>query len=352
MTTIAYTDGACLGNPGPGGWGWVVDGGPWANGAENPSTNQRMEIAAAYEAVRALPGPLRIVSDSTYVVKCFNDRWYEGWKKRGWVNSAKKPVANQDLWKPFIELVLERGDVTFKWVKGHSGDRMNDIADRLAVEAATLQRGRSGTGVPDDLGAADEPVVRAAATRERPAKAAAAPGVSGVRSGPALPEGRRILVTGLRPPDLGGYDANPVADKVRTRLAEILSAKSVLHPDLLVLTGLGLGAEQLGAEAALAAGIPYVAVLPYPEPDSVWPDESRRRFKLLLDEAALVVTLESDKPASKQDAGKAASRRDAWALRQSSEALVVWDGTESRVGRLVRAFVVQLGEEEVWVVEP
>ena len=147
--TTAYTDGACSGNPGPGGWAWAVDGGPYASGFEARSTNQRMEITAALEAVRTLHGPLVVVSDSTYVVNCFRDRWWAGWQRRGWVNSAKKPVANRDLWEPLIELVNERGDVTFQWVKGHSGDRMNDLVDRLAVEAALLQEARTGTTAAD-----------------------------------------------------------------------------------------------------------------------------------------------------------------------------------------------------------
>ena len=109
------------------------------------STNQRMEIKAALEAVRAHPGPLEVVSDSTYVVNCFRDRWYAGWMRKGWLNSQRKPVANRDLWEPLIELVLARGDVTFRWVKGHSGDPMNDLVDVLAVEAALKQEGRSGT---------------------------------------------------------------------------------------------------------------------------------------------------------------------------------------------------------------
>ena len=99
MAVSVYTDGACLGNPGPGGWAWAVDGGCYASGAEDPSTNQRMEVAAALEAVRALDGELTVVSDSTYVVNCFRDRWWEGWLARGWLNKAKKPVANRDLWE-------------------------------------------------------------------------------------------------------------------------------------------------------------------------------------------------------------------------------------------------------------
>jgi ribonuclease HI len=142
---VVFTDGACLGNPGPGGWAWAEPDGAYASGHAARTTNQRMEISAAYEAVKAHPGPLEVVSDSTYVVNCFRDRWWEGWIARGWTTSARKPVANRDLWEPFVGLVRARGDVTFRWVKGHSGDPMNDLVDLLAVEAAQTQSGRSGT---------------------------------------------------------------------------------------------------------------------------------------------------------------------------------------------------------------
>lgn len=134
-----YTDGACSGNPGPGGWAWVVDDGRHAAGSEPVTTNQRMEIRAALEAVRALPGPLVVVSDSTYVVNCFRDGWWRGWRTRSWTTTARKPVANRDLWEPLVDLVEERGDVAFRWVKGHSGNRLNDLADELAVAAASNQ---------------------------------------------------------------------------------------------------------------------------------------------------------------------------------------------------------------------
>lgn len=135
---VIYTDGACSGNPGPGGWAWAVapTGDVHSSGAEAHSTNQRMEIRAAYEAVMAFaddPRIIRIVADSTYVVKCFNDGWWRGWHARGWKNSQRQPVANRDLWEPFIDLVNSRGRVEFEWVKGHSGDRMNDLVDALAV---------------------------------------------------------------------------------------------------------------------------------------------------------------------------------------------------------------------------
>ena len=140
-----YTDGACSGNPGPGGWAWAIPEGVYASGAEPHTTNQRMEIAAVLHAVQANNGPLDVVSDSTYVVNCFRDKWYVGWKAREWKNSQRKPVANRDLWEPLIDLVLARGDVTFRWVKGHGADKMNDLVDRLAVEAALTQTGRTGT---------------------------------------------------------------------------------------------------------------------------------------------------------------------------------------------------------------
>jgi ribonuclease HI len=142
--TIVYTDGACSGNPGPGGWAWAIEGGAFASGAEGHTTNQRMEITAALEALRALPGPLEVVSDSTYVVNCFKQRWYDGWLANGWRNSQKKPVANRDLWEPFIELALERG-AAFRWVKGHGTDPMNRLVDELAVAAAQTGNGRRGT---------------------------------------------------------------------------------------------------------------------------------------------------------------------------------------------------------------
>ena len=332
--TEVYTDGACLGNPGPGGWAWAVPGGAFASGAAPATTNQRMEIQAALEAVRALDGPLVVVSDSTYVVNCFRDRWWEGWLARGWTNKAKKPVANRDLWEPLIEAV--RADptrVTFRWVKGHSDDPANDLVDRLAVEAARTQAGRSGDRPPDSesLGPADAP---------------------GADVDPRLPAGRLVAVVGHKPPELGGYDANPASEAVRAKLAEVLAAKRRLHPDLAVLTGLGLGAEQLAAEAAAEAGVPYVAVLPYPDPDSQWPASSRKSYQALADGARSTVVLQQKPPATKQLAGAALRRRDAWLARHAQEAIAVWDGKDAAVGRAVRALQDALGEEDVWVVSP
>jgi len=330
---IAYTDGACLGNPGPGGWAWAIPGGRWANGPENPSTNQRMEIAAALAAVTAIHGPLEIVSDSTYVVNAFRDRWWEGWIARGWLNKAKKPVANRDLWEPLVTEVQRRGEVVFRWVKGHSDDPMNDLVDRLAVEAATTQRGRSGDEPPSlaELGPPDRP---------------------GAPPEPLVPAGHKLAIVGHRPPELGGYQANAVADGVRSKLAEIIGAKRELHDDLVVFTGLGLGAEQLGAVAAVEAGVPFYAVLPYPEPESVWPAAAQASYRKLLDAAEGQILLQGRKPTSRVQAGAALSRRDAWLARNADEAIAVWNGDDPAVGKQVRSLQGQLGEEDVWVVAP
>lgn len=144
--TTVYTDGSCLGNPGPGGWAWAVPGGRFASGADPRTTNQRMEVTAVLRAVEALDGPLWVMSDSTYVVNCFRDRWWEGWRRRGWRNTAGKPVANRELWEPLVALVVEgERPVAFGWVKGHSGDAMNDLVDELATTAAATQRGMTGS---------------------------------------------------------------------------------------------------------------------------------------------------------------------------------------------------------------
>jgi ribonuclease HI len=110
-----------------------------------------MELTAALEALRTfVPGAsdgrsVEVVSDSTYVVNCFKQRWWEGWLRRGWRNTQNKPVANRDLWEPMLALVLDGGiPVSFTWVKGHSADKWNDEVDRLATQAAGAGQGISG----------------------------------------------------------------------------------------------------------------------------------------------------------------------------------------------------------------
>jgi ribonuclease HI len=103
-----------------------------------------MEVLAVIEALRENPeGPVEIVSDSTYVVKCFQDQWYVGWLRRKWKNTQGQPVANRDLWEELFALAFDSPrEITFSWVKGHSGDVMNDFVDTLATEAADLQHGQ------------------------------------------------------------------------------------------------------------------------------------------------------------------------------------------------------------------
>ena len=145
---VVYTDGACLNNPGPGGWAWAESTSRYASGFEPRTTNQRMELMAVLRALEANPGPLKIVSDSSYVVNCFKQRWWRGWRARGWKNAKGEPVANQDLWRPLIDEVVEvrAGEVELAWVKGHSGHPMNDLVDRLANDAARAQRAVSAAG--------------------------------------------------------------------------------------------------------------------------------------------------------------------------------------------------------------
>ncbi len=145
MSTVIHTDGSCRGNPGPGGWAWAESADRYASGHDSHTTNQRMELLAVIEALAATPeGDVEIVSDSNYVVKCFHDRWHVGWLRRGWKNSQGQAVANRDLWERLFELTLEAPrTVTFRWVKGHSGDRMNEFVDALATAAADAGGGLS-----------------------------------------------------------------------------------------------------------------------------------------------------------------------------------------------------------------
>ncbi|MCP5382407.1 MAG: ribonuclease HI [Kordiimonadaceae bacterium] len=132
---IIYTDGACSGNPGPGGWGALLIYGDHSHEimeGDFETTNNRMELTAAIEALNALKRPCRVIlhTDSTYV-KDGISKWIENWKQNGWRTAAKKPVKNADLWQALDEAV-ERHDVVWKWVKGHDGDEGNERADELA----------------------------------------------------------------------------------------------------------------------------------------------------------------------------------------------------------------------------
>ncbi len=137
---FAYTDGACSGNPGPGGWGVVLEA--WDDGTlvkardlgggEADTTNNRMEMMAAIAALEALerPSVITVVTDSTYVKDGITG-WIHGWKRNGWKNSARKPVKNTDLWKR-LDTAQARHQVKWEWIKGHAGHEQNERADALA----------------------------------------------------------------------------------------------------------------------------------------------------------------------------------------------------------------------------
>jgi len=132
-----FTDGACSGNPGPGGWGAILRYGTREkeiSGSEESTTNNRMELTAVIEAVKLLKEPCEIVitTDSSYVCKAFSEGWLESWITKGWRKADKSPVLNVDLWKELLE-ILEGHEYKFVWVKGHDGHPENERCDALAV---------------------------------------------------------------------------------------------------------------------------------------------------------------------------------------------------------------------------
>jgi len=134
-TVIIYTDGACRGNPGPGGWGAILrykSKKKELYGGAKETTNNRMELTAAIEALEALKRPckVQISTDSQYLLKGITE-WMVNWKKRGWKTASKKPVKNEDLWRR-LDAAMSQHDVEWKWVRGHSGDTGNERADTLA----------------------------------------------------------------------------------------------------------------------------------------------------------------------------------------------------------------------------
>ena len=135
-----YTDGACSGNPGPGGWGAVLRYNgkeKEISGGEAMTTNNRMELMAVIVALEALNRPceVEVHSDSQYVVNAFNKHWIDGWKKRGWKTANKQPVKNRDLWERLLA-AKSKHKVEFIWVKGHAGHELNERCDELATTAA------------------------------------------------------------------------------------------------------------------------------------------------------------------------------------------------------------------------
>ena len=134
-----YTDGACSGNPGPGGWGAVIldqdDKQKNISGSEKNTTNNRMELLAAIMSLKKIKTNSEVVifTDSTYVKNGITE-WMKNWKKNGWKNSSKKPVKNKDLWEK-LDKLCEANSVSWKWVKGHSTNELNNLADELATKA-------------------------------------------------------------------------------------------------------------------------------------------------------------------------------------------------------------------------
>jgi len=138
-----YTDGACSGNPGPGGWGAILIAGRHRKeicGGAADTTNNRMEMMAAIKALEALKGPsqVRLYTDSSYL-KDGITRWIVNWRRNGWKNAAKKPVKNSDLWRQ-IETLSEQHSIDWHWVKGHAGHPGNERADELAREGMAAYR--------------------------------------------------------------------------------------------------------------------------------------------------------------------------------------------------------------------
>lgn len=145
-TVTIYTDGACSGNPGPGGWGAILMYGPHKkemSGGEPQTTNNRMELTGVISALRALKEPcvVELYSDSKYVIDALEKGWAKGWRARGWKKSDKSPALNPDLWGRLLDL-CEGHVIHYKWIKGHAGHPENERCDRLAVEQSKKYGGR------------------------------------------------------------------------------------------------------------------------------------------------------------------------------------------------------------------
>ena len=141
-----YTDGACSGNPGPGGWGVLLrykNQEKELSGGEALTTNNRMELTAFIEALRQLKEPceVRLCSDSQYVINGLEKGWAKGWRARGWKKADKSPALNPDLWAPLLE-ESEKHKITYHWLKGHAGHPENERCDRMAVEQSKKYGGR------------------------------------------------------------------------------------------------------------------------------------------------------------------------------------------------------------------
>jgi ribonuclease HI len=327
-----YTDGACSGNPGPGGWAWASSTRHQDSGGDVETTNNRMELTAVWRAIVDNPGELVVVMDSTYV-KDGLEKWSANWKRNGWRTKDKKPVKNREIWEPLVDLVEQRGsEVRFEWVKGHSGDVMNDLVDELAVIQRDAHKAGGPAAPPGSGGggrlAEFTPGEQRDQRRQRDGR---------------IPAGHLVVVLGQRAPEVAGE----VAAKVRDDLIDVLTGLALTQRDLVVVTGLREGAERMAAEAAIRADVPYVAVLPFPDAHLRSAATDRARVVDLLGRAREVVVLEKKVPSDKATFAASLARRDAWLARSADEAILVWDEVDERFAKLHRGLDSHLGADLV-----
>ncbi len=157
-----YTDGACSGNPGPGGWAAILSFGGKTkelSGHMPNTTNNRMELFAVISGIGALKEPclVDVFSDSAYTVNAFNEHWIDNWQRNGWLTSEKKPVENSDLWKLLLQIIrVKKHDVAFNKVKGHAEDPLNNRCDELARSAIREYRRMNGEQAVDEAPAPEK----------------------------------------------------------------------------------------------------------------------------------------------------------------------------------------------------
>ncbi|MEO5723180.1 MAG: ribonuclease H [Ilumatobacteraceae bacterium] len=341
-----YTDGACSGNPGPGGWAWASSREHCDSGGHPDTTNNKMELTAVLEAMRSNPGRIIVVMDSTYV-KDGLEKWSTNWIRNGWMTKAREPVKNKEIWVSLIEERVRRGDeVRFEWVKGHSGDPLNDLVDELAVvQRDSFRRGDAGAHGSGGGGATGQEAAVSGSSGQDSSGAGAGGSLSDLpldqqrterrRRDGRIPAGHLLAVFGLPPDGLGGWDPNPTAADVRRRLQDWFAAQALVHRDLRILTGLRPGAELVAAEACLKVDVPYVAVIGFPDMTRNLSEGSKANFADLVARADSVVQLEKKSPIDKAEFIKAMGRRDAWLTNAADAAVLVWD---ERDARLQRAF--------------
>ena len=335
MPTIVYTDGACSREPRPGGWAWAVPDGAVRQRGRGPHHQPAHGDQAALEALRT-PRRARSRSSATRPTSSTASATGGAWagRPRGWKNSQKKPVANRDLWEPLIELVLERGRRHVPLGEGpqrRRDERPGRPAGRRGRRAPS--RAASGDRPPEELGPAADLADRRGAPRGA--------GADGRRARPATASSS----SGHRPPELGGYDAEPgrrapcarrLARDPRGQGPAPRRPRGAHRP-----AARGRAARRPRRRSS--AGVPFVAVLPYPEPERPWPSESQARFRGWSPQARTVVA-RAEARRHQADVRRALARRDAWLTRDADEAVVVWDGDDRIAGQGRASHCKRLGE--------